>query len=123
MESEDDDLVYFVKDLSGSRTIAYKNNDSIHLVGDNKRLAYCCKYNNSNEMKWTDRDKFRPMNSTPKMSFLHVLERLWQIVATNPLNIVQETYVDKRNSQNQQGTRLSSWPRGNEFVRGDYACI
>ena len=25
-----------------------KNNDSIHLVGDNEKSAYCCKYDNSN---------------------------------------------------------------------------
>lgn len=106
MESEDDDLVYFVKDLSGSRTIAYKNNDSIHLVGDNKRLAYCCKYNNSNEMKWADRDKFRPMNSTPKMSFLHVLERLWQIVAMNPLNIVQDNLRRQKKQPKSTGHKI-----------------
>ena len=26
---------------------AYKNDDSIHLVGDNEKSAYCCKYDNS----------------------------------------------------------------------------
>ena len=50
-------------------------------------------------MQWTaDRDKFRPGNSTPKMSFLRVLAwgmqnvlRLWQKVATNPLkNVVHD---------------------------------
>ena len=32
---------------NGSRTIADKNDDSSHLVGDNKRSAYRCKYDNS----------------------------------------------------------------------------
>lgn len=109
MENEHDDLVYFVEDLNGSRTIAYKNNNSIRLVGDNKRLACCCKYDNSDEMKWADRDKFRPMNSTPKMSFLRVLVvlqnvlRLWQILATNPLNIVQDNLPRQKKQQKSTG--------------------
>ena len=37
-----------VEDHNGSLTIGYKNDDSIHLVGDNKRSPYCCKYDNSN---------------------------------------------------------------------------
>ena len=128
MENEHDDLVYFVKDLSGSWTIAYKNNDLIHLVGDNKRLAYRCKYKNSDEMKWADRDKFRPMNSTPKMSFLHVLVvlqnalRLWQIVATNPLNIVQDNLRRQKKQPKSTGhtiEQLTLW----QFVRSNYACI
>ena len=33
-----------MEDHNGSLTIAYKNDDSIHLVADNKRSPYCCKY-------------------------------------------------------------------------------
>ena len=67
-------------------------------------------------MRWTDRDKFLPRNSTPKMSFLRVLVvmqnvlRLWQKVATNPLNNMVHDNLP-REKRKQRKSRSSLDPR------------
>ena len=94
MENENDDLVYIAEDCNGSRTIAYKNDNSIHLVGDNIRSAYCCKYDNSDssnictaitKCSELTEMKFRPSKELNPKDDQNVL-RLSQMVATNPLN-------------------------------------
>ena len=63
-------------------------------------------------MQWADGDKFRPMNSMPKVSFLRVLVvlqnvlRLWQIVAMNPLKIVQDNLPRQKKQPESTGNEI-----------------
>ena len=68
-------------------------------------------------MQWTaDRDKFRPGNSTPKMSFLRVLAwvmqnvlRLWQKVATNPSKKHCTRQLTSRNRNQKRSSLARRW--------------
>ena len=101
-----------VEEHNGSRTIAYKNDDSIHLVGVNGKSAYCCKYDNSDSSiictatkcgELTETSSFqgtakdvvstRPGNDAQR-------SEAWQNVATNPLNnIVHDNLPKEKRKQ------------------------
>ena len=86
MANEKDDSVYIADDCNGSRTIAYKNDDSIHLVGDNEKSAYCCKYDNSDSSiictatKCGELTETSSFQGTAKMSFLRVLVMMHNVL-------------------------------------------